>query len=367
MVGVKSVTLTEMFAQGITVGDEVQVSYKEDGTLSLVVAKVRYVGPCTTVLVEPRISEIYTEGQRLEADTNPRTQDILRSIQQDKAEFPLRPVRWGPPSFKTPLNNLIQTIQLALVQVENEQGPSFWYLFKRCDPGGIAEAFEEGNPAGMFCLRELPRKTNGAWNEADIHFHMYCSVLEDAYPGMVTTLTNWILYGSLATAIRDFARIENILQSPYVNRGDLIPYLQDQYQKDFANLQKLAQPLREDIRVYRGSFEYNNTTHPPSIKSSTLLATTNHPDIPLFFVENYKQIKQFDIPKGYPVVDLREFNPREREILLLPPLEFIGKVKGKSNPESVTDTNLYIIRVNAAPMGGGRKKQKTRRSKKSKR
>jgi hypothetical protein len=282
--------------------------------------------------------------------------------------------------------NVLQTFQLLLVEVE--PGIRFWYLFKHCDPdhlnkvyqkyeSSILEGYSVGiatksfSEEGRFVLRNIPRKIDGKWDPQDIEFHNQCTQLNDEHPGTLSTLSNWILYGMAATALRDFSIVEDLLMSPHINRPDLIETFYNQYTTDLENLIKIAAPLGTDVVVYRGASEYNTLIG--NFNVDTILATTNDPNIPLMFVNSYNKMKQFIIPAKYPVVDLRPFNPQEREIVLLPPLSFELVQQRKLNPQSSNNINIYRINQKqywfANNVEGGaktRKQKKRRQTKRSK-
>jgi hypothetical protein len=333
---------------------------RREKALFQVEGKVLLLEDCMEVLNESAARTLVEEQQKYESETNPRYIAELQSIQQLRAQNPMQPLpvvgRTPFDTLKRAINNLVQTFRLALVEVE--PGVSFWYLFKHCDSEHLHKIYikyeislTEGqtlsmatrafSEEGRFVLRNIPKKINGQWDPEDIEFHKNCTLMNDAIPGILNTLSNWILYGMAATALRDFSIIENLLSSPYVNRTDLLEPLYSQYDATLYNLNAIAAPLGEELRVYRGASEYNTLVG--NFNTDTLVATTNNPVTPFFFVNSYNKMKQFVIPADYPVVDLRPFNPQESEILLLPPLSFQLLQQRKENPESVNNINIYSI------------------------
>lgn len=366
-----------------------------ENTLFQVQGKILVLEDCMEVLNETQARIFLEEQAKYESERNPRYVAELQRIQQLRQENPMEPLdivgRTPFDTMKLAINNLVQTFQLALVEVE--PGVSFWYSFKHCDlehlrriyqkyERSIMDGYTVANATrtfaeeGRFVLRNIPKKIDGRWDPEDIAFHSNCTQFNNEYPGILNTLCNWILYGMAATALRNFSIIENLLSSPYVNRTDLIEPLYSQYDTTLDHLSAIAAPLGKELRVYRGASEYENIRS--DFNAHTLVATTTDPDMPFLFVNSPTKMKQFVIPADYPVVDLRPFNPQESEIVLLPPLSFHLLQKRKENPQSVNNINLYSITqkeywfANNAEGGAKTRRQKknrrkTKRSKPSKR
>ncbi len=339
---------------GVVVGQDVLFSYKSDGEKETVNAKIEQVGECVSVLVEATGRKLWEKVAELEKSDfwGPR----LAEIKLEKQKDPLKPLTTGPVPFRKYANEVMRKFQLVLVNVE--PGVSFWYLLQDCNPASLQKI-------GIYCFayRQPPQKKGGKWDPEDLAFHAKCTEMESRIPGILTTIANWISYGMASTGIRRFEVVENLLNMPYVSRPELIPYFRAHYAKDLQNLVSLAAPLGQEVSVYRGSEGFKDLH--TNFTSPTFLSTTPNPKTSAGFVDyNYSKVKQFQIPAEYPVVDLREFNKEEEEILLIPPLTFHLVKRGLNAPSS--EANLNVFRLNLAnrtPSKGG--ERKTRRSKKN--
>jgi hypothetical protein len=338
---------------GVVVGQEVLFSYKEDGEKQTVKAKIEQVGECVSVLVEATGRKLREKVAEMEKSDfwAPR----LEEIKVEKQKDPLKPISTGPLPFRKYANEVMRKFQLVLVNVE--PGVSFWYLLQDCNPANLQKI-------GVYCFayRKPAEKKGGKWDPEDLAFHAKCTEMEAAHPGILTTISNWISYGMASTGIRRFDLVEALLTMPYVNRPELIPYFKAQYAKDLQNLVSIAAPLGIEMSVYRGSEGFKDLH--TNFTSPTFLSTTPNAKTSAGFADfNYSKVKQFQIPADYPVVDLRDFNKEEQEILLIPPLTFHLVKRGLNTPSS--EANLNVFRLNLAnrtSSKGG--KQTRRRSKK---
>lgn len=350
--------------------------------------KIVRAGECTIAIVQSRASKIFEYLDMLESNKlyqNDRIREVLFQIIKQKRENPQSQIKLSESLipdddvgfnafvklslFIDNLNGLLKMFQLVLVEVD--PNVQFWYLLKDCNPESLSTAKEDDGeisykhhiPIGYKYENnnENFNQSTIYWNDEDIEFHKYCTNLEDSIPGVLTTVANWTKYGMMATGIRRFDIIEDLLRSPYVNRPELIPYFSKQYKQDYQNLVQMQTPAAGVIYVYRGSFGYNKIHE--NFKVSTILATTNEPLVAEKFANTKKQVKEFIIPAGYPVVDLRLFNPDEREIILLPPISFKLEKLGEHNNNFRSNNSSYYNSYNSYSIKQNKKGGKTRKNK----
>jgi hypothetical protein len=334
----------------VGVGTKVSVKFKtkhyEEHILPGI---VNYVEPCIFTITDGSRMQILkdTTGrnyktQRLLEIGNSLSKDISYKERRTLIREKIEELREESLSLSNTLRtflHLVKKLQIVNITIERDSKQyKFWFTLFDCNPQDIHD----------FAYTKI--NYDDDWNELQkIHNKGFLYS-----PGTMTSIHCWITQGSLSYYLYDKEKLREFLSHPLIfgNHPDMITELFAQYDKDIVNLQNIAKPLGIDTIVYRAQDTYKNIHK--NIHRTSVTATTNNYKQTANFRKSASNVKQILIPADKPVIDLRLWNPEEREILLLPPVWFEVVKLGPNVKTGKNNLNHYKLR------GGTRKRRQKR-------
>lgn len=332
----------------IFVGKKVSVKLKTNSYEEYVVPGViNYIEPCIFTITDESRSTIlkellgYKQQRLLEIGTSLSKEITYKErvkIINEKAKEEVPAIRRLLYNF----SNIVKTLQIVNITIEkNSKQYKFWFTLFDCNPENIHE----------FAYTKI--KYDDDWDELqDVHNKGFLYK-----PGTMTSIHCWITQGSLSYYLYDKEKLREFLSHPLIfgYHPDMITILFNQYETDIINLLDIAKPFGFDTTVYRAQNTYKNIHE--NIHRTSVTATTNNYRLTANFRKSAANVKQILIPADKPVIDLRLWNPKEREILLLPPIWFEVVKLGPNVKTGKNNLNHYKLRG-----GRGTRKQRQKRS-----
>jgi hypothetical protein len=319
----------------INVGDEIDAPVYEEKVQNTVKGTVKYIGPCEWFVTESKYAEFFANPPNVDAiDTTayPKFAEALSGLRtimplEDRKTILRKMSQWGtselPPEYRPFLKDAHMMIKrnqiLSVILNYKDQPPvTVWYEAHNCNPTTVVP-FANGYGG------DFPTINDGKFDPQDLEKYALLSAIFERHQNGPQAITSWINHGFLSTWLRKRDEVLRNLTHPFVGDAEFANYIDAQQTKDLETLYAISQTSTEDFETYRSSLFWADTFEP--MESRSILATTTNL-FTVFMHDNPRslpptRIKKLIVTPGVRFLDLRKFNKREGEVLILPEL---GKI-----------------------------------------